>query len=259
MAKTTPQPQGVFSFFDDVEKNEPAPKPKRNTLRPPEIIEEPPSQPSEVNEANTAIEEKAKVTEPVTIEPIEEEIIPKNIAATEPPATETLQAAELQDVVEKENEEVEVVEEQQKQTYIKNDESHKKTEAVSTRGRRSVKENSLAADMIEMPDDEVLFQKQYYSMKEVTTMFNENHSLIRYWETEFDILKPRKNGKGDRFFRPVDVKNLYLIYDLLRRRKFTIEGAREYLKNDKKADEKFTAVQSLKKIKTLLLELKAGL
>ena len=90
-------------------------------------------------------------------------------------------------------------------------------------------------------------------------MFNENHSLIRYWESEFDILKPKKNGKGDRFFRPVDVKNLYLIYDLLRRRKFTIEGAREYLKNSKKAEEKFTAVQSLEKIKSFFLELKASL
>ncbi|MCH5599894.1 MerR family transcriptional regulator [Niabella ginsengisoli] len=113
--------------------------------------------------------------------------------------------------------------------------------------------------MIEMPDDEVLFSRQYYSMGEVTTMFRENHSLIRYWESEFDILKPKKNGKGDRFFRPVDVKNLYLIYDLLRRRKFTIEGAREYLKNNKKAEEKFAAVQSLEKIKSFFLELKATL
>lgn len=61
-------------------------------------------------------------------------------------------------------------------------------------------------------------------------MFQENQSLIRYWESEFDILQPRKNKKGDRYFRPIDVKNLVLIYDLLRRRKFTIEGARDFLK-----------------------------
>ncbi|ULT44764.1 MerR family transcriptional regulator [Niabella defluvii] len=122
-----------------------------------------------------------------------------------------------------------------------------------------MKEHSLAAEMIEMPGDDVLYAKQYYSMGEVTAMFKENHSLIRYWESEFDILKPKKNGKGDRFFRPVDVKNLYLIYDLLRRRKFTIEGARDYLKNNKKADEKFAAVQSLEKIKAFFLELKASL
>ena len=71
-------------------------------------------------------------------------------------------------------------------------------------------------------------------MGEVTAMFKENHSLIRYWESEFDILNP-KNGKGDRFFRPVDVKNLYSdMYDLLRRRKFTIEGARGIWKNNNK-------------------------
>ena len=90
-------------------------------------------------------------------------------------------------------------------------------------------------------------------------MFREKQSLIRYWETEFDILKPKKNKKGDRFFRPVDVKNLEMIYDLLRRRKFTIEGAKDFLKNNKKADEKFAMIQSLEKIKGFFLELKANL
>ena len=98
-----------------------------------------------------------------------------------------------------------------------------------------------------------------YSIGEVATMFRENQSLIRYWETEFDILQPRKNRKGDRFFRPVDIKNLVLIYDLLRRRKFTIEGAKDYLKKNKKAEEKFAVIQSLQKLKGFLLELKANL
>ncbi|RYY62099.1 MAG: MerR family transcriptional regulator [Chitinophagaceae bacterium] len=113
--------------------------------------------------------------------------------------------------------------------------------------------------MPEIPEDEILFSKQYYSMGEVAVMFRENQSLIRYWETEFDILQPKKNGKGDRFFRPVDVRNLALIYDLLRRRKFTIEGAKEYLKGNKKAEEKFEMIRSLGKIRAFLLELKAGL
>lgn len=130
---------------------------------------------------------------------------------------------------------------------------------TSKRGRRSLKEISQKADLIDVPDDEVLFQKQYYSMGEVATMFRENQSLIRYWETEFDILQPKKNKKGDRFFRPVDVKNLVLIYDLLRRRKFTIEGAKDYLKKNKKAEEKFAMIQSLEKIKSFLLELKASI
>lgn len=129
----------------------------------------------------------------------------------------------------------------------------------STRGRRSLKDIGLTADLIQIPDDEVLFQKQYYSIGEVATMFRENQSLIRYWETEFDILQPRKNRKGDRFFRPVDIKNLVLIFDLLRRRKFTIEGAKDYLKKNKNAEEKFAMIQSLEKIKAFLLELKASL
>ena len=76
-----------------------------------------------------------------------------------------------------------------------------------------------------MPDDDVLFQKNYYSMGEVTAMFNENYSLIRYWESEFDILKPKKNKRRPLFQTGRHTKNLQLIYDLLRRQKFTIEGA----------------------------------
>ncbi len=127
------------------------------------------------------------------------------------------------------------------------------------RGRKSLKEIAISADLIQVPEDEILFKKQYYSIGEVATMFRENQSLIRYWETEFDILQPRKNRKGDRFFRPVDIKNLVMIYDLLRRRKFTIEGAKEYLKKDKKPEAKFAMMQSLEKIKGFLLELKANL
>lgn len=127
------------------------------------------------------------------------------------------------------------------------------------RGRRSLKDIALTVDLIQIPEDEILFQKQYYSIGQVAEMFRENQSLIRYWETEFDILEPRKNRKGDRFFRPIDIKNLVLIYDLLRRRKFTIEGAKDYLKKNKKAEEKFAMIQNLEKIKGFLLELKASL
>ncbi len=147
--------------------------------------------------------------------------------------------------------------EPEKQTIVEITE--KPSPPSGKRGRRSLKEMGLTSDLIQVPDDEILFQKQYYSIGEVATMFRENQSLIRYWETEFDILQPRKNRKGDRFFRPVDIKNLVMIYDLLRRRKFTIEGAKEYLKKNKKAEEKFAAIQSLEKIKSFLLELKASL
>ena len=131
--------------------------------------------------------------------------------------------------------------------------------SLSKRGRPSLKEMDINADLVQVPADEILFQKQYYSIGQVAQWFRVNQSLVRYWETEFDILQPRKNRKGDRFFRPIDVKNLLLIYDLLRRRKFTLEGAKDYLKNAKRAEEKFEMIQSLEKIKGFFLELKASL
>lgn len=145
------------------------------------------------------------------------------------------------------------------ETNQKTDPKETKQNVLARRGRKPLKEAPGVATHIDVPADEILFQKQYYPIGEVAAMFHENQSLIRYWETEFDILQPRKNRKGDRFFRPVDIKNLVLIYDLLRRRKFTIEGAREYLKKGKKAEQKFQAIQSLEKIKGFLLELKATL
>ena len=129
----------------------------------------------------------------------------------------------------------------------------------SKRGRKALKTSDEIADLIRIPEDEILFQKQYYNIGDVAKMFHEKTSLIRYWETEFDILEPRKNRKGDRFFRPIDVKNLKLIYDLLRRRKMTIEGAKTYLKGAAKAEEKYELIQSLEKIKGFLVEMKASL
>ncbi|HRN58397.1 MAG TPA: MerR family transcriptional regulator [Agriterribacter sp.] len=140
---------------------------------------------------------------------------------------------------------------------------HKKEKATvkkGKRGRKSLKEMDAESAMISIPDDEILFKKQYYSIGEVADMFNLNTSLLRYWETEFDILKPRKNRKGDRHFRPEDIKNLSLIHHLLRQRKYTIEGARDYLKKNKlKAQQNFGIIQRLEKLRGFLLELKAGL
>ena len=129
----------------------------------------------------------------------------------------------------------------------------------STRGRKSLKTLSGEIDLINIPEDEILYQRQYYAIGEVAEMFHVNASLLRYWETEFDILQPRKNRKGDRHFRPVDIKNLQLIHDLLRRRKLTIEGAKDFLKRNKKSQERFELIQSLQRIKSFLLEIKASL
>lgn len=131
--------------------------------------------------------------------------------------------------------------------------------AKSKRGRKSLKQVGAEADLIEVPGDDILFSKQYYTMRAVAEMFRVNQSLLRFWETEFDILQPRKNKKGDRYFRPIDIKNLHLIYHLLRQRKYTIEGAKEFLKNNKKAEERFEAIQRLQQLKAFLLEWKAQL
>ena len=113
--------------------------------------------------------------------------------------------------------------------------------------------------MLDIPEDSELYSKQYYPIGEVAAMFRVNISLIRFWENEFDILKPRKNRKGDRFFRPDDVKNLKLIYFLLKERKYTISGAKSFIKSGKKVNERFEAIESLKNIRAMLVELKAGL
>jgi DNA-binding transcriptional MerR regulator len=126
--------------------------------------------------------------------------------------------------------------------------------------KASETETEVLPDVVNVPADEELFKRQYYTIGEVADMFGANQSQIRFWENEFDILEPKKNKKGDRHFRPEDVKNLVLIHHLLRQRRFTIEGAKEYLKRkQKRLTDTHQAVQSLEKIKGFLLEMKAGL
>jgi len=136
----------------------------------------------------------------------------------------------------------------------------KKVEQPVKRGRKSLKEINLDVALLEVPEDEVLFQKQYYSISEVAEWFNMKPSLLRFWENEFDILKPRKNKKGDRLFRPEDVKNLRIIYYLLRQQKYSVEGAKQFLKdNKKKAESQVQLAETLTKFRSFLLELSANL
>ena len=132
-------------------------------------------------------------------------------------------------------------------------------ETKSKRGRRPLKQLEQEAELVEVPEDEVLFKKQYYTIGEVARMFHVNPSLIRTWENEFDIIEPRKNRKGDRYFRPVDIKNLLLIHQLIRKQKYTLEGAKDYMRKNKKAAERFAIIQSLQKIKSFLIEVRASL
>ena len=103
-------------------------------------------------------------------------------------------------------------------------------------------------------------EKRYYSIGEVAKAFNVNTSLIRFWEKEFDALKPKKNAKGNRKFTPDDIKNLQLIYHLVKERGFTLEGAKIHLKEEKKKTlSNFEIITKLESIKTELNKIKKQL
>ena len=100
-------------------------------------------------------------------------------------------------------------------------------------------------------------EKRYYSIGEVAKAFNVNASLIRFWEKEFDVLKPKKNAIGTRKFTPEDIKNLQFIYHLVKERGFTLEGAKTHLKEErKKALSNFEIIRKLESIKNQLLKIK---
>ena len=100
-------------------------------------------------------------------------------------------------------------------------------------------------------------EKRYYGIGEVARAFDVNTSLIRFWEKEFDVLKPKKNAKGNRKFTPEDIKNLQLIYHLVKERGFTLDGAKTYLKDNKKKPlDTFEIVAKLEGIKSQLLKIK---
>ena len=106
-----------------------------------------------------------------------------------------------------------------------------------------------------LEDSEV--KKFYYTMGEVCELLDVAPSLIRYWHSEFDEIKPIKNKKGNRLFRPQDLEVIKLIYHLLKERGFTIQGAKDYLRNNRLASQKnFEMIESLKKFKALLVEMK---
>ena len=99
--------------------------------------------------------------------------------------------------------------------------------------------------------------KRYFSIGELAKAFDVNASLIRFWDKEFDILKPKKNAKGNRMFTQEDVKNLQLIYHLVKERGFTLEGAKTHLKEgQKKTLDKFEIIRKLESIKTQLTDIK---
>ena len=102
--------------------------------------------------------------------------------------------------------------------------------------------------------------KLYYSIGEVADMFGVNTSLIRFWEKEFDVIKPHKNKKGNRQFTKADVDNFHLIYHLVKEKGMTLKGAQQQLQNRKDETElHFEVINRLKGIKEELLSIKSQL
>jgi len=107
---------------------------------------------------------------------------------------------------------------------------------------------------------ELSADKRYYSIGELAKAFDVNASLIRFWDKEFDILKPKKNAKGNRMFTPEDVSNLKLIFHLVKERGFTLEGAKTHLKEgQKKTLDKYEIISKLEGIKIQLNAIKLEL
>jgi DNA-binding transcriptional MerR regulator len=102
--------------------------------------------------------------------------------------------------------------------------------------------------------------KLLYSMGEVTEMFDVNASLIRYWESKFDCIKPHKNKKGNRMFTPSDIENLKLIYHLVKEKGMTLEGANMAMKRRGKSVQRDVSIlERLQHIRAMLLEVKESL
>ena len=99
-------------------------------------------------------------------------------------------------------------------------------------------------------------EKRYYSIGEVAKAFNVNASLIRFWEQEFKILNPKKNSRGNRKFTSKDIENFHKIYFLLKEKGYTIQGAKDYIKNNKKSFGKLEIVNKLNLIKSKLIEIR---
>lgn len=111
-----------------------------------------------------------------------------------------------------------------------------------------------------MLEEEKHPEKVYYTIGEVATMFNLNVSNVRYWENEFDILMPKKNAKGDRFFTKKDVANIRIIKELIKERGYTVEGAKIKLRENRdELQERMKIVNSLENIKSFLTQMKLQL
>jgi DNA-binding transcriptional MerR regulator len=103
-------------------------------------------------------------------------------------------------------------------------------------------------------------EKIYYSIGEVAEMFNVAPSLIRFWESEFELIQPKKNRKGNRQFTKEDIDNVRTIFHLVKEKGFTLQGAKEMLKNDTQSiKDKMGLLESLRKVRSFLVEVREKL
>ena len=111
-----------------------------------------------------------------------------------------------------------------------------------------------------MPYKEKEIEKKYFTIGEVADELKVATSLIRFWESEFDIIKPKKNRKGNRQFTKEDIKNVKLIYHLVKEKGYTLQGARDFIKSGvDEANIKIELIESLKKVRGFLSQVKNGL
>jgi len=111
--------------------------------------------------------------------------------------------------------------------------------------------------LIKMAYKEKEIEKLYYSIGEVAEQFNVAPSLIRFWESEFELIKPKKNRKGNRQFTKEDIDNVRTIYHLVKEKGFTLQGAKEMLRNDNNSvKDKIELIDSLKSVRRFLVELR---
>jgi DNA-binding transcriptional MerR regulator len=111
-----------------------------------------------------------------------------------------------------------------------------------------------------MPYKEKKIEKVYYTIGEVAEMFDVNTSLIRFWEKEFDVIKPKKNKKGNRLFTKLDIDNFHIIYHLVKERGMTLKGAQKKIKDNKEDTvNNFEVVKTLESIREMLLEIRENL
>lgn len=111
-----------------------------------------------------------------------------------------------------------------------------------------------------MPQPKETLLKRYYTISEVASMFGVSTSLIRFWETEFEVLKPHKNAKGDRRFTPENIEQIKKVYHLVKERGFTLQGAKQELRQRHEEGKKKTDVlESLRNLRNQLEALKSQL